>query len=245
MATPPTVTAACFDAVLDWSQPMLTFYDDTTAERTELSAATLGNWAAKTGNFLVDELGVAPGDVIVVDLPQHWQTAAILLGCWWTGAQVRPAGPGVTDDDAVAVFTAAARIDDHPDAAELVVASLDPFAMPVPGLPPGVTDFATAVRVHGDQFRPPHTSPDDPALDDRSVAEVLSAATQAAENDGISAGARVLSTRGWDDADALITDLIGVLAAGASLITVANVDPDSVERKAVTEKASVRVLTIR
>ncbi|WP_374609845.1 TIGR03089 family protein, partial [Gordonia sp. (in: high G+C Gram-positive bacteria)] len=67
--TPNTVTDAIFAAVTDHSRPLLTYYDDATGERTELSAATLGNWAAKTANYLRDEIGVAEGDVVAVDLP--------------------------------------------------------------------------------------------------------------------------------------------------------------------------------
>ncbi|MGF7238961.1 MAG: hypothetical protein ACQSGP_29015, partial [Frankia sp.] len=42
----------------DPARPMLTFYDDQTGERTELSATTLDNWVAKTANLLTDSLGV-------------------------------------------------------------------------------------------------------------------------------------------------------------------------------------------
>ena len=38
------------------TQPLVTFYDDATGERTELSGITVGNWVAKTGNLLT-----APG----------------------------------------------------------------------------------------------------------------------------------------------------------------------------------------
>lgn len=33
--------------------PRITYYDDATSERIELSAATLANWAAKTGNKML------------------------------------------------------------------------------------------------------------------------------------------------------------------------------------------------
>ena len=36
--------------------PRITYYDDASGERIELSAVTLANWAAKTGNLLRDEL---------------------------------------------------------------------------------------------------------------------------------------------------------------------------------------------
>ncbi|MFD0819615.1 TIGR03089 family protein, partial [Micromonospora zhanjiangensis] len=89
----------------DPARPLLTWYDDGTGERTELSGATLSNWVAKTANLLVDSVGLAPGDEIGVLLPAHWQTAAVLLGCWSAGGAVTtgPARP------VEAVFAAADR----------------------------------------------------------------------------------------------------------------------------------------
>ena len=37
---------------------------------------------------------------------------------------------------------------------EIAVLSLDPFGKPVPDLPVGLADYATAVRVHGDDISP-------------------------------------------------------------------------------------------
>ena len=67
--------------------PRITYYDDATGERIELSAVTLANWAAKTGNLLRDELGAGPASRIAILLPAHWQTAAVLFGVWWIGAE--------------------------------------------------------------------------------------------------------------------------------------------------------------
>src|SRR5215475_15146252 len=72
----------------DPARPVLTFYDDATGERTELSGTTLDNWVAKTANLLVDGCGLGPGDRAAVLLPPHWQTAAILLGAWAAGARL-------------------------------------------------------------------------------------------------------------------------------------------------------------
>ena len=132
--------------------PRITYYDDASGERIELSAATLANWAAKTGNLLRDELGAGPGSRIAVLLPAHWQTAAVLLGTWWIGAEVLLDTP---DGDADIALCTADRLDEA-DAAvagtggEVAVLSLDPFGRPAPDLPVGVTDYATAVRVHGE-----------------------------------------------------------------------------------------------
>ncbi|MGV9673534.1 MULTISPECIES: TIGR03089 family protein [unclassified Gordonia (in: high G+C Gram-positive bacteria)] len=234
MTDTTTITAAIFGSIADHSRPALTFYDDATGGRTELSWATLGNWAAKTANLLVDEIGVAPGDDIVVDLPEHWQTAGILLGAWWAGAHVHLSDDAA--DDPRAVFTDRARIDRYPDADELIVAPLDPFALPIPGLPPGVGDYGSRVRIHGDHMAGPvHRGP---ALDDRDTETVLASAAAAARAAGITAGSRVLSTREWHTADGVIANFLAPLVVGAGLVWVAHPDDDQSTRIR-TEHATV------
>ena len=41
-------------------QPFVTYYDEATGERTELSVKSLANWVAKTHFLLLDELGYVP-----------------------------------------------------------------------------------------------------------------------------------------------------------------------------------------
>ena len=216
--------------------PRITYYDDATGERIELSAATLANWAAKTGNLLRDELGAGPASRVAVLLPAHWQTAAVLFGVWWIGADVL-LGDSAGDEADIALCTPS-RLDeaDTTGAAEVAVLSLDPFGRPAPDLPVGVTDYATAVRVHGDQIiaeRHPG-----PALAGRSVDEVLAACQESAMARGLTAGERVLSTASWDRPDELIVGLLAVLAVGGSLVQVANPDPASLPRRIATEKVT-------
>ena len=162
------------DALLDPSLatnpmgPRITFYDDATGERIELSTVTLANWAAKTANLLRDELGAGPGSRVAVLLPAHWQTAAVLLGVWWIGAEVVCTGLA---DIALCTGDRLAEADEVAQGGEVSVLSLDPVGKPADGLPVGVTDYATAVRVHGDQVTP-ERSPG-PALDGRDVDAVL------------------------------------------------------------------------
>ena len=77
----------------DPSNPLVTFYDDATGERVELSARTFDNWVAKTANFLVDGLAAEPGMRAVLVLPPHWQTAVWLMACWSAGLLVEPIDP--------------------------------------------------------------------------------------------------------------------------------------------------------
>src|SRR5207249_12140350 len=56
----------------DPTRPIVTFYDDATGERTELSSKSLANWVAKTHFLVLDELGARVGDRAFVSLPVHW-----------------------------------------------------------------------------------------------------------------------------------------------------------------------------
>ena len=233
-----TLSAAILDPMLraDPVGPRITYYDDATGERIELSAATLANWAAKTGNLLRDELGAGPASRVAVLLPAHWQTAAVLFGVWWIGADVLLGD--LAGDEADIALCMPSRLDeaDTTGAGEVAVLSLDPFGRPAPDLPVGVTDYATAVRVHGDQIiaeRHPG-----PALAGRSVDEVLAACQESAMARGLTAGERVLSTASWDRPDELIEGLLAVLAVGGSLVQVANPDPASLPRRIATEKVT-------
>ena len=171
------LTDAILDPLLraDPMGPRITYYDDATGERIELSTATLANWAAKTANLLRDELGCGPGSSVAVLLPAHWQSAAVLFGVWWIGAEV------VLSGGADVALCTAPRLDEADEAVaggEVAVLSLDPFGKPAPDLPLGVTDYATAVRVHGDQVVPERGP--GPALAGRSADEVFSAAVDSA-----------------------------------------------------------------
>lgn len=221
--------------------PRITYYDDATGERIELSTVTLANWAAKTANLLRDELGAGPGSRVAVLLPPHWQTAAVLLGVWWIGAEVvlgdPPGGFAPATEEAGAADIALCTIDRLAEAdgaaagGEVAVLSLDPFGKPVPDLPIGVTDYATAVRVHGDQIVPERLP--GPALDGRSADEVLAEARQQAASLGVGATDRVMSLSPLP-----VATLLAVLAAGASLVQVINPDPALLTRRRESEKVT-------
>ncbi|MGW4635804.1 TIGR03089 family protein [Nocardia sp. NPDC004415] len=230
-----TLTDTLLDPILerDPAGPRVTWYDDATGARIELSGLTLANWAAKTANLLRDEFALSPGARVAVLLPAHWQTAAVLLGCWWAGTEVVL----TPDPDADLALVTPDRLDDADGVGEVAVLSLDAMGTPVRDLPPGVTDFATAVRVHGDQFRPGGFRA---ALDGLSVGEVLDAARRSAQLQGIAAGDRVLSSAPWETVDELIDGYIAVLFAGASLVQVVNPDPAAVAHRVATERVTVQ-----
>lgn len=230
------LTAAVLDPLLkaDPMGPRITYYDDATGERIELSTVTLANWAAKTANLLRDELGAGPGTRVAVLLPAHWQTAAVLLGVWWIGAEVALTGAA---DLALCTSERLDEADEAVAGGEVAVLSLDAFGKPAADLPVGVTDYATAVRVHGDQFI---TEPrPGPALDGRSVEEILAAATESAAAADLTAQDRVMSSLPWSTPDEVVANLVAVLAAGASLVQVANPDPALLARRRETEKVTL------
>ena len=234
-----TVSAAVLDPLLaaDPAGPRITYYDDATGERIELSTVIMANWAAKTANLLRDEMGAGPGTRVAVLLPAHWQTAAVLFGIWWIGSEVLLGGG--SDNSADMALCTRERLDEADEAVaggEVAVLSLDPFGKPAEDLPIGVTDYATAVRVHGDQIVPERVP--GPALAGQSVAEVLESARNAAATQGFTGSDRVLSTASWNTPDELVQNLLAVFAVGASLVQVANADAGAQDRRRTTEKVT-------
>ena len=212
---------------------MLTFYDDATGERTELSAATLANWVAKTANLLVDGLGLGPGSVAAVRLPAHWQTAAVLLGCWSAGLTIdlggSSAATGHADVAFVTVDANGAAVAD-----ETYALSLAPMGLPFrPGPPPGTLDYAIEVRAFGDHFAAAPPPPDRPALTDGTTHGDLARA-----GSDLPPGGRVLidgdahpDPRHW---------LVEPLLAGASVVLCRHLDPGKVESRLAAEHATRR-----
>jgi uncharacterized protein (TIGR03089 family) len=229
-----TLTDALLDPLLrdNPSGPRVTYYDDATGERVELSTVTLANWAAKSANLLRDELGAGPGSRVAVLLPAHWQTVAVLLGVWWVGAEAVLEGPA---DIALCTAARLGEADQAVGAGEIAVLSLDAFGKGVDDVPVGVTDYATAVRVQGDQISP-ERSPG-PALAGRSVEQALGDAENSAAAQGFTGADRVLSSRGWDTPEQLTANLLAVFAAQASLVQVAN-PADDQQRRIETEKVT-------
>lgn len=137
---------------------------------------------AKTANLLVDELALSPGDPAGVLLPPHWQTAAVLLGCWSAGLTVRDE-PGEVD----VLFAAADRVTeaDAWPAGDRYALALAPFAAPLREVPAGFADYVVEVRTQGDHFTPSaQGGPTDAAL--------LTEADARATALGISPGDRLL-----------------------------------------------------
>ena len=79
----------------DLSRPRLTWYDDSSGERIDLSGKTLVNWVAKAANWLEAEMSLEPGDVVRLDMPaDHWRTIYWSLAAGTRGVTI------TTDADA-------------------------------------------------------------------------------------------------------------------------------------------------
>ncbi|GAB3266137.1 hypothetical protein GCM10027425_32260 [Alteromonas gracilis] len=128
--------------------PLVTFYDDATGERTELSATTWANWVAKTAGALVEEFDLDEGDGVRLELRPHW------LGTVLLGATALVGLDRLEDGDADLLVTGPEGQQGTGSYADLLVCSLHPFALPLaPGdLPAGAVDFGTVWPNQPDAF---------------------------------------------------------------------------------------------
>ncbi|WP_434590460.1 TIGR03089 family protein [Streptomyces sp. A5-4] len=217
----------------DPARPLVTFYDDATGERVELSVATFANWVAKTANLLQGDLGAAPGDRLALLLPAHWQTAAWLLACSSVGVVVEVGGDPA---DADLVVTGPDTVEEaRACGGERVALALRPLGGRFPQPPAGFADYAVEVPGQGDRFAPfERVDPDGPALvvvdaDGRTEltgAQLVERARADAGAMGLdaAAGSRLLSGLAYDSWQGLSSGLYAPLAAGGSVVLCRNLD---------------------
>jgi uncharacterized protein (TIGR03089 family) len=223
----------------DPARPLLTYYDDATGERTELSTATLGNWVVKTANLLLDECGLGPGDRATILLPPHWQSAAVLLGTWTAGLSVDIGDapePGASGPVEV-TFAGLDRLAGAPEAEHRFVLGLAPMGTPLRQVPAGFRDYIAEVRGQGDRLSP--LAPPigtDPASVDGEGSPWASAPQELAARHGIGAGDRVLVDAAqhrhpgeW---------LLAPFVAGASVVLCAHLDPDRLDARVASEQVT-------
>ncbi|MFJ9819996.1 TIGR03089 family protein [Streptomyces sp. NPDC101151] len=212
----------------DPGRPLVTFYDDATGERVELSVATFANWVAKTANLLQGDLAAGPGDRVALLLPAHWQTAVWLLACASVGAVADMAGDPAAADVVVS----------GPDSLEAaracrgerVALALRPLGGRFPQAPDGFVDYAVEVPSQGDRFAPfAPVDPEEPALivagAEFSGGEVVERALADAPSlDLTGPGSRALSGLSYDTWDGLSAGLYGPLAVGGSVVLCRHLD---------------------
>lgn len=145
----------------DGSRPLVTFYDDATGERVELSVVTYANWVAKTASLVSDELMLERGGSALVDLPTHW-LAPVWLGALWSVGLTVTADPARSPEVDLVVCGPEGLERYAGTAGTAVTAGVPVVALsllPMAGrftepLPPGVTDFSQVVWGQPDLFVP-------------------------------------------------------------------------------------------
>lgn len=246
MAAPPSLPPALLVAALsrDPGRPLVTWYDDRTGERVELSVATTANWVAKTANLLAGDLGLGPGSVVALDLPRHWLLPVVALATWTVGAALAPGADPATADLAVC---GPAGLDAARTAPEVLAVSLAPLGAPFPPgtLPPGVLDLAREVPAQPDRYTAgPTGSASDPALVAADLggtldqADVVQAARALAIRLGVAPGGRLLLAGTLSPTDGVLAAAVLPLATGSSVVLVANADPARLGARAAAERAT-------
>ncbi|MFG3101516.1 TIGR03089 family protein [Streptomyces sp. NPDC048182] len=232
----------------DPGRPLVTFYDDATGERVELSVATFANWVAKTANLLQDELSVEPGDRVALLLPAHWQTAVWLLACASVGAVAEVAGDAAGADVAVSGPDEASLAAARACSGARIALALRPLGGRFPQVPEGFADYAVEVPGQGDRFVPyAPVDPDEPALvvagREFTGAEVVERARAEAPARGLTGpGTRILSGLPYDTWEGLHAGLYGPLATGGSVVLCRHLEqvaPDALDQRIEAERVSV------
>ncbi|BCJ58930.1 TIGR03089 family protein [Micromonospora endophytica] len=234
-------------AAVGTDRPLLTYLDGRTGERTELTAAELGDWAARAAGLLRDGCGLGPGSRVAVLLPPHWRTAAVLLGAWSVGLEVsfRPratAGLSVLepggDRPYDAVLVTPERLDDWledvPDGLHRYLVGTGPE--PLAEVPIGWLDWSVEVLRHGaaPADRPMLYAADPATPDGTSYAEWGQVAREMAEQLDLRVGDRLLVDAAEHDQP--LKWLLAPLAAGATVVLAANLDPAVRHTLATTEQ---------
>ena len=155
--------------------PLITYYDETSGERIELSAISFSNWVDKTAGLIVDELLLDAGTPVLLTLarthPAHWVTLVWVAASWRAGCPVTTAVDRVGGDDppGVEVVGPGNAFDDHEGSIERIACSLHPFGLGFTDpLPSGVIDYGVEVRAQPDSFAGPAPVPADTAwIDDQ------------------------------------------------------------------------------
>ncbi|MEU6444697.1 TIGR03089 family protein [Streptomyces sp. NPDC047046] len=228
----------------DPARPFVTYYDDATGERVELSVATFANWVAKTANLIQGELSLGAGDRLALHLPAHWQSAVWLVAASSAGLVVDLAGDPARADLVVAGPEALEPA--RACTGERVALSLRPLGVRFPVTPEGFLDYAVEVPAQGDRFAPfAPVDPEEPALivagEELTSTQLVERAQGDAERLGVGPGERLLSGLGFDDWAGLAAGLYAPLAVGASVVLCRHLDqlaPQALERRVADERVT-------
>jgi uncharacterized protein (TIGR03089 family) len=249
MSTPPPATT--FPDTLtsllraDGTRPLVTFYDDATGERIELSVTTYANWVAKTAGLAQDELDLERGGLVLVDLPTHWLGAVWLGAAWSLGLTVTD-DPALADEADLVVCGPAGVASYAPRAARVPVVALS--LRPLGGrftepLPAGVVDYGEVVLSQPDAFTPLDvpTGADPGWRDGDGTTSQADLLTEARTAGVVGPGGRLLTDVNPCTRAGRAT-LLGPLVAGGGVVWVRHPDPGGWEARAEQERASAQLL---
>jgi len=211
------------------SEPLVTWYRPAEGDRTELSVKSFANWVDKTANLLetlgVDGLVAGP---LSAAHPGHWMSLIWPLAAWQRGLTYR----GETAADAELVVTGPERPEPTPGVLT-IACSLHPLGLGLRGLPDGVLDFTTEALAEPDAHWAAPVAASAPAWSEGG--HTLSHA-QLAELPSQAARVLVRPTTAWET---LVAALLSPLLGGGSAVVVeGEVDGDTLERIALTERVS-------
>lgn len=223
------------------SRPFVTYYDEASGERTELSVKSLANWVAKTHSLLTDELGLGVGDTALVALPAHWLAYPVVLGCLTAGLALTGDDTGAADVAFVAPDTLA-HASGVPD---VYAIAPDSPAVGFGAHPPaGTADYVTAVRPQPDAWSGVRlaATDDDPFTPGVSRGDAVAQGRAFATSAGLGGGGRLLTTAATaSNADDWRRLLLAPLAVGGSVVLVRNADDATLARRAEQERVTATV----
>jgi uncharacterized protein (TIGR03089 family) len=229
----------------DPGRPFLTWYDERTGERVELSVTTYANWVAKTASLLVDEHDLERGDVLLVDLPAHWLGPVFLGSAWLAGLTVALPSSDAEPDAVVcgpdALESWVSRADDVP----VLACSLLPMGVRfTEPLPAGVHDVGVEVWSQPDAFTPydAPTGADDALLlpGRRMTQDELWSSVAAGRSETSTDGDRLLSTANPASPPG-VAAIVRPLVESGSLVLVAGADPARLDAIAEAERVTDRL----
>jgi uncharacterized protein (TIGR03089 family) len=247
-STLPALLHSLLDS--DAARPLVTFYDDATGERVELSVKSFENWVAKTANLLQDEISLDPGEHVALWLPAHWQSVVCVFAAAACGAVVSNRDSTQTPVDVVFCDPESLPTAADSGARETVALSLRPMGQGfTEALPDGVVDYARAVLAQGDTFLPVGTpEPGAPFLLDadasRSQRDLLEEARRRAADLSLHPSGRLLT-----DADPThrqgLAALLAAFVSNGSVVLNRSPDPDALQRRTTQEHVTAQWWTGR
>ncbi len=235
--------------------PFLTYYDDTSGERTEFSYATFNNWVAKTANLLSEEFDLGPGSRVALAVGPHWTSVVLAFACWRIGACAAPVPVdatsllggllGLVRPDLVVAWEDLAPALDGP-----LLAVGRGFGGRLTADVPRALPYAEEVLAFGDDFDDPEVSLEDHALlvippyaglpgDTPIVLDqgnLLAGALALGVWGGLSEGDRLISTGPMGPVEGLALGQLGPFVAGASSVLARDLDMSTFARKVRDER---------